>query len=114
MNPVLTVLAKTVCGGVLVLAFAALAEMVGPKRFAGILGAAPSVAIAGLVIGTLADGASSQALAARTMIAGALGLTVYSAVAVRTLRRFGAGKGVVLAGVGWLVVAGALYPLVAP
>jgi uncharacterized membrane protein (GlpM family) len=114
MNPVVTVLAKTVCGGVLVLVFAALAETLRPKRFAGILSAAPSVAIAGLVVGTLADGAPTQALAARTMIAGAVALTVYSALAVPALRRYGPAKGTVLASLGWLVTAAALYPAVAP
>jgi hypothetical protein len=111
---VITVLAKTVCGGILVLAFAALAETLRPKRFAGIFSAAPSVAIAGVVVGTFADGAPAQSLAARTMIAGALALTVYSAVAVAALRRLGPGKGAALASLVWLLTAAALYPAVAP
>ena len=49
---VVSVLAKALCGGALVLAFAALSEALKPKRFAGILGAAPSVAIAGIVVGS--------------------------------------------------------------
>jgi uncharacterized membrane protein (GlpM family) len=114
VSPVVTVVAKTVCGGVLVLMFAALAETLRPKRFAGIFSAAPSVAIAGLLVGTLADGAPTQAVAARTMIAGAVGLTVYSVVAVPALRRFGPAKGVVLACVGWVVAAAVVYPAVVP
>jgi len=72
---VVSVLAKALCGGALVLTFAALSEALKPKRFAGILGAAPSVAIAGIVVGSLAKGPLDQAAAARTMIAGAVALT---------------------------------------
>jgi hypothetical protein len=41
---------KAVGGGVFVLLFAALAQTLSPKRFAGILSAAPSVALAGLLV----------------------------------------------------------------
>jgi hypothetical protein len=51
---VVPVPAKALCGGALVLAFAALSESLKPKRFAGILAAAPSVAVAGLVVGSFA------------------------------------------------------------
>lgn len=114
VNPLVTILLKTVCGGALVLAFAVLSEMLTPKRFAGILGAAPSVAIAGLAIGALSTGAQQQAVAAATMIAGAFGLVAYSVVAVPAVSRFGPLKGAAVAGLAWLVVAGVAYPAVAP
>jgi uncharacterized membrane protein (GlpM family) len=112
VQAVVTVVAKSLLGGVLVLAFAALSETLKPKRFAGILAAAPSVAIAGLAVGSAAKGPVDQAHAAQTMIAGALALAVYAAVAVVALRRLGARRGAVVSGVAWLVVAGALYPVV--
>jgi hypothetical protein len=43
------------------LAFAALSETLKPRRLAGILAAAPSVAIAGLAIGAAAKGPADQA-----------------------------------------------------
>ena len=109
---VVSVLAKTLCGGALVLAFAALSEAVKPKRFAGILGAAPSVAIAGLVVGSLAKGPLGQAPAARTMIAGAVALTVCAAVLVPAVRRWGPGWASTAACAAWIGVTLAVYPLV--
>lgn len=93
MHVLVTVVAKMVCGGVLVLLFAALSEALKPKRFAGILSAAPSVAIAGLAIGSAVDGPSNQAVAPRTMIAGAVALIAYAVIAVPALRRLGLAKG---------------------
>jgi hypothetical protein len=112
VQDVLTVAAKTIFGGVLVLVFAALSETLKPKRFAGILAAAPSVAIAGLAVGALSKGPADQAHAAQTMIAGAVALAVYAAVATVTLRRFGPLKGASIAGIAWIVVAVGLYPVV--
>lgn len=112
MREVLTIAAKTLCGGVLVLAFAALSETLKPKRFAGILAAAPSVAIAGLTVGAVAKGPADQALAAHSMVAGAVALAVYAAIATVTLRRFGPLKGASVAGIAWVVTALVLYPVV--
>lgn len=106
-----TVLAKTVCGGLLVLLFAVLSEALKPKRFAGILSAAPSVAIAGLAIGSSAEGPLKQAAASHTMIAGAAALTVYAMIAVPALRRLGAAKGAAVACAAWLAVTLAVYPV---
>ena len=108
----MTVVAKSLLGGVLVLVFAVVSETLKPKRFAGILAAAPSVAIAGLAVGSAAKGPADQAHAAQTMIAGAVALVVYAAVAVVALRRLGAGKGTAVSGLAWLIVAAALYPVV--
>lgn len=112
MQDVLSIAAKTIFGGVLVLVFSALSETLKPKRFAGILGAAPSVAIAGLAVGAISKGPADQSHAAQTMIAGAVALAVYAAVATVTLRRFGPLKGAAIAGVAWIVVAVGLFPVV--
>jgi hypothetical protein len=114
MNPWATIALKTVCGGALVLLFAALAEMLKPKRFAGIFGAAPTVALAGLIIGLIDKGPAEQAVSARTMIAGAVGLTAYSLIAVPALNRLGPAKGASIAGLGWLVTSALTYLAVAP
>jgi uncharacterized membrane protein (GlpM family) len=112
VQAVLTIAAKALLGGVLVLVFAALSETLTPKRFAGILAAAPSVAIAGLAVGSAAKGPLDQAQAAHTMIAGAVALAAYAAVAVPALRRLGTAKGAAVSCVAWIAVAGALYPVV--
>jgi uncharacterized membrane protein (GlpM family) len=112
VQAVITVVAKTVLGGALVLVFAALSETLKPKRLAGILAAAPAVAIAGLAVGSASKGPADQAHAAQTMIAGAVALAVYAAVATVALRRLGAGKGALASGLAWIVVAGGLYPVV--
>jgi uncharacterized membrane protein (GlpM family) len=112
VQDVITVVAKTLLGGALVLVFAALSETLKPKRFAGILGAAPSVAIASLAVGAAAKGPADQAHAAQTMIAGAVALAAYAAVAVWALRRFGTSKGAAVSGVAWVAVAAGLYPVV--
>ena len=82
-----------------------------PKKFAGILSAAPSVALAGLAIGSGADGPLKQAAAAHTMIAGAIGLTVYAMVAVPALHRLGAAKDAAVASSVWASMALAVYPV---
>jgi uncharacterized membrane protein (GlpM family) len=112
VQAILTIAAKTLLGGVLVLVFAALSETLKPKRFAGIFAAAPSVAIAGIAIGAASKGPADQAHAAQTMIAGAIALAVYAAVAIVALRRFGPGKGALVSGVAWIAVAAGLYPVV--
>lgn len=70
------------------------------------------MALAGLIVGTVAEGAAQQSMAARGMIAGAVGLTIYSVVAVPALRHLGPGKGAALAGLGWLVAAALIFPVV--
>jgi hypothetical protein len=113
VQAVITVAAKTLLGGALVLVFAALSETLKPKRLAGLLAAAPSVAIAGLSVGAAAKGPADQAHAAQTMVAGAVALTVYAAVATVALRRLGPARGALISGVAWIAVAAGLYPLVA-
>lgn len=112
VRDVLTIAGKTVLGGALVLVFAALSETLQPKRFAGILAAAPSVAIASLAVGSAAKGPADQAHAAQSMIAGAVALAVYAAVAIVALRRLGTAKGAAVSGIAWVAVAAGLYPVV--
>jgi hypothetical protein len=64
-------------GGLLVSAFAVLGDLLRPKSFAGIFGAAPSVALATLALAVLSHGAAYASVEARSMLAGALGLFAY-------------------------------------
>jgi hypothetical protein len=64
-------------GGFIVSLFAALGDALKPKSFAGLFGAAPSVALATLGLTILADGKLYAATEARSMIAGAGAFLVY-------------------------------------
>jgi hypothetical protein len=74
-------------GGFVVSMFAALSDVLKPKTFSGVFGAAPSVALASLILSYDAHGASYVSTEGRSMIAGAAGLFVYSAASARALRR---------------------------
>jgi hypothetical protein len=69
-------------GGAVVSAFAAVGEVLRPKTFAGIFGAAPSVALASLALAFEKHGADYVADDARSMLIGAVGLYVYGAACV--------------------------------
>ena|SRR6478752_722445 len=65
-------------GGVVVSAFAALAEIFRPKSFAGLFGAAPSIALATLGITIAHHGKSYAAIEARSMVFGAIAFFCYA------------------------------------
>jgi len=100
---------RVVVGGALVVAFAMLGDMLKPKMFAGLFGAAPSVATASLLVSGLAMSASKDEKYATGMIAGAIGLVAYSAAAALAVKHLGAVTGSMVAWVAWLVPAAAVY-----
>jgi hypothetical protein len=65
-------------GGVLVSAFAVLAEMFRPKSFAGLFNAAPSIALATIGITLGLHGREYAATETRSMILGAVGFLCYA------------------------------------
>jgi len=71
-------LLRFAAGGIAVSAFAALADGLRPKRFAGLFGAAPSIALATLVITLAQTGRSFAFMEAHSMVLGALALAAYS------------------------------------
>ncbi len=74
-------------GGVVVSLFAALGDVLRPKSFAGLFGAAPSIALATLGLTIHKEGRLFAALEARTMIFGGLAFLAYAALASFMLRR---------------------------
>jgi hypothetical protein len=58
-----------------------------PKSFAGLFGAAPSIALATLGMTIHKDGRSYAAIEARSMIAGAIAFLVYAAAVSMVLQR---------------------------
>jgi hypothetical protein len=75
-------------GGLIVSFFAALADVLKPKSFAGLFGAAPSVGLATLALTIAADGKSYAATEARSMAAAAIGVLAYACVASRLMMRY--------------------------
>lgn len=100
---------RVVAAGLLVCAFALIGELVKPKRFAGIFSAAPSVALASLVVLLVSEGSGHVQLELEGMVLGAVafvGCTVLGAVAVR---RMGALRASLIEVAAWVAVAGAAY-----
>jgi hypothetical protein len=102
---------RFIVGGLVVSAFAVLGDLWRPKTFAGIFGAAPSVAMATLGLTFASKGASYVALEGRSMVAGAVALGLYGAVTAYILLT---GKSRALMGAGlslvqWLAVALGLW-----
>lgn len=79
-------------GGIVVSLFAVLSDALKPKSFAGLFGAAPSVALATLALTALSDGKPYAAIEARSMIAGAGAFFIYACVCAHVMakRRIGA------------------------
>ena len=65
-------------GGFAVSAFSILGDMFRPKSFAGLFGAAPSIALATLAIVVVQKGAPYAAVEGRSMMVGAFALLVYT------------------------------------
>jgi hypothetical protein len=74
-------------GGAIVSAFAILGDVLRPKSFAGLFGAAPSVALATLGIAIYQHGQSYAASQTLSMMAGAVALVVYSVAVCQLLMR---------------------------
>jgi hypothetical protein len=74
-------------GGLVVSSFALIGDILRPKSFAGLFGAAPSVALATLALTVAADGRLYAATEARSMIAGALAFFAYASLVSLILMR---------------------------
>lgn len=81
------ILIRFLIGGTAVSVFAVLGDVFKPKSFAGLFGAAPSVALATLGLTIASDGRLYAASEARSMIAGGIALFVYASCVSWTLMR---------------------------
>jgi hypothetical protein len=79
------ILLRVMAGGVVVSAFALLGDLLKPKSFAGLFGAAPSVAIATLILAVSTEGKEYASVEARSMILGAAAFVVYASIVSRLL-----------------------------
>jgi len=74
-------------GGLVVSSFALIGDILRPKSFAGLFGAAPSVALATLPLTLAGDGPFYAAAEARSMIAGAIAFFAYASLVSWILMR---------------------------
>jgi Protein of unknown function (DUF3147) len=78
-------LLRFLIGGTVVSSFAILSDILRPKSFAGLFGAAPTIALATIGLTAAKYGSAYVALEARSMIAGSIAFLVYAWVASWTL-----------------------------
>jgi hypothetical protein len=81
-------LARFLIGGLAVSAFATAGGLFKPTSFAGLFGAAPSVALATLSLAISKDGTAYAGTECRSMMAGAAGVCLYSILVSQLLARF--------------------------
>jgi uncharacterized membrane protein (GlpM family) len=105
VHPVVVLAIKALNGGLFVVAFALVGEVLDPKRFAGLFSAAPSVALANLSVTIIDKGPGDARQHTIGMLVGAVALVVFCVVARRSVDRFRAAIGSAIACGAWLVVA---------
>lgn len=81
------ILIRFVVGGVVVSFFSVLGDMLKPKSFAGVFGAAPSVALATIFLTVMKQGSAYTSVEGRSMILGAVAFLVYACVVMRILSK---------------------------
>lgn len=82
------ILVRFFVGGAVVSVFAILGDLLKPKSFAGLFGAAPSVALATLGLTVVSEGASYAAAEAHSMMAGAIAFTAYASCVSWVMMRY--------------------------
>jgi hypothetical protein len=100
-------LIRFLAGGIFVSLFAVVGDVLRPKSFAGLFGAAPSVALATLTLAFWKDGGAYVSIEGRSMILGAIALGVYGFLVCQLLMRarWSALAATLAATAGWLAVA---------
>jgi uncharacterized membrane protein (GlpM family) len=82
------ILIRFLVGGLVVSFFSILADVLRPKSFAGLLGAAPSIALATVGLTIRHDGKEYASFEARSMLMGAAAFFVYALAVSWLLRRY--------------------------
>lgn len=78
---------RAVLGGVIVSTFALFGDVLKPKSFAGLFGAAPSVALATLALSVKLHGTAYGSIEGRSMILGAIAFFIYASLSSRLMMR---------------------------
>jgi Protein of unknown function (DUF3147) len=98
---------RFLAGGLIVSLFAMIGDILRPKSFAGLFGAAPSVALVSLSLAFWNHDGAYVSTEGRSMILGAIAFVVYSFLVCQLLMRvrFSALIATTTATVAWLAVA---------
>jgi hypothetical protein len=75
-------------GGVVVSLFAMIGDILRPKSFAGLFGAAPSIALATIGLAITKSGIQYAAIESKSMLLGAIGFFLYTISVSQVLRRY--------------------------
>jgi hypothetical protein len=75
-------------GGVVVSLFAMVGDVLRPKSFAGLFGAAPSIALATIGLTIAKSGAQYAAIESRSMALGVVGFFFYTVSVSQVLKRY--------------------------
>ena len=102
---------KAANGGLFVVAFALVSEVLKPKHFAGLFSAAPSVALANLAVIVAVKGHGEAIANARGMLIGAVAFTASAAIGAIVARRRGVRTATLAVCGAWVAVALPLYAL---
>jgi uncharacterized membrane protein (GlpM family) len=107
------ILVRFVVGGLVVSAFAIIGDLLKPKSFAGLFGAAPSVALATLSLTVAKEGLAYAAVEARSMVAGALAFFAYASLVswIMMHRRFEAMRTTICTIPVWFLLALGIWSL---
>jgi hypothetical protein len=103
-------LVRFLIAGAAVSIFAILGDILRPKSFAELFGAAPSVALASLGLAVFHHGGSYASVQGRTMACGAVALLCYSFLVCQLLMRarWHALTATLVCAIAWLIIALAL------
>ena len=98
-------------GGIVVSAFAVISDILRPRTFSGLFGAAPTIALATLGIAYFTSSPNKVAIEGRSMLAGAVGLLVYALITRFLLKKhnLSALPAAVIAYLGWFGCAFLLW-----
>ena len=100
---------KVLAGGTFVVAFSLLAEVLKPKSFSGLFSAAPSVALASLLVTALDKGPKADELYTAGMIAGSVGMVACCIVAGLATDKLGPIRASAVSWATWLLFAGTAF-----
>jgi hypothetical protein len=104
MDEVATTAIKAVNGGLIVVLFALVGEAAVPKRFAGLFSAAPSIALANLLVIVLVKGSADAQQQSTGMVLGAGAMVAVCAFGIVLIPRLHAVRASMLMCAGWLAL----------
>jgi Protein of unknown function (DUF3147) len=100
---------RGLAGGTLVVISALIGETVSPKAFSGLFSAAPTVAIASLLLIIVSEGPATARKASVGMVVGAIAMVACCILATATIPRIRSLRGSLAAWACWIVVDLGLY-----